>query len=140
MHTPNSPAKFSVDSVNWQTHQQALKQLRERVFIQEQNVPVKLEWDGLDAQAIHILAIDNDKQAIGTARILLSEKHAHIGRMAVLPEWRRQGVGSAILACCLEQCRKYQQEKIILNALHETSTILFLRHNHRKSSFLLVIF
>ncbi|WP_198264840.1 GNAT family N-acetyltransferase [sulfur-oxidizing endosymbiont of Gigantopelta aegis] len=108
---------ISITPVNWQSHQEQLQHIRETVFIQEQKVPVKLEWDGLDEQALHIIAIEeNNQQAIGSARILFTDSHAHIGRMAVLSDWRGQGIGSQILQCCIEQCRKKQVQKIILNA------------------------
>ncbi len=84
--------KVCVDS--WQHLEAACCMLREHVFIQEQQVPEDLEWDGLDEDAIHAIAYDPDGHAIATGRLLAD---GHIGRMAVLPEWRHKGVGSTIL-------------------------------------------
>jgi len=115
---------YSLQTTNWQSHCASLKLIRQQVFIEEQNVPVELEWDGLDEKACHILAqviVAGKKLAIGTARITLNNtedpvKKAHIGRMAVLAAWRGQGIGSDILHACIDECRKLKVKKIVLNA------------------------
>ena len=89
----------------WQQAEAELREVRTRVFIEEQQVPEALEWDGEDAQALHLLARDATGRAIGTARILLHDDVAHIGRMAVLPAWRAQGVGRALLQLALDTAR-----------------------------------
>lgn len=113
-----------VKITDWHSHQKQLKEIREIVFIQEQSVPAELEWDGLDEKAYHVIAeVENDsgeKLAIGTARIIINNMQAHIGRMAVLSKWRGQGIGSQILHCCMDECnnisKKNRLEKIVLNA------------------------
>ncbi len=111
-----------VKLTTWQRSEKPLKEIRERVFLQEQNVPIELEWDELDEQAYHILAeaipehMQAKKLAIGTARIIINNKQAHIGRMAVLADWRGQGTGSKMLQYCIDECIKKQVEVIILNA------------------------
>jgi len=100
----------------WQQAEAELREIRTRVFIEEQQVPESLEWDGEDAQALHLLARNAAGQAIGTARILLHDDVAHIGRMAVLPAWRNQGVGRAILRLALETARVRGAQRAKLNA------------------------
>lgn len=78
------------------------RMIRERVFIQEQQVPVALEWDEADNIAVHLLA-RLDGQAVACARIL---PNGQIGRMAVLPEWRGRGVGEALLLQAIQVCRQ----------------------------------
>jgi predicted GNAT family N-acyltransferase len=85
---------FTIQIVSWQTHARALSGLRETVFIQEQQVPIALEWDGMDETAQHLLALSDTSEPIGCARLL---GDGSIGRMAVLKSWRRQGVGMALL-------------------------------------------
>lgn len=85
---------ITIQNVSWQTHAQALSALREAVFIQEQQVPMALEWDGLDETAQHLLALNDVGEPIGCARLL---GDGTIGRMAVLKPWRQQGVGMALL-------------------------------------------
>ena len=85
---------FTIHIVTWQTHVQALSALRETVFIHEQQVPIALEWDGLDETAQHLIALNHAEQPIGCARLL---GDGIVGRMAVLKPWRSQGVGMALL-------------------------------------------
>lgn len=62
-------------------------------------MPLALEWDGLDADAKHLLARDGHGTPIGCARILNSRL---IGRMAILPAWRNQGIGMSLLRAAIE--------------------------------------
>lgn len=110
------PHRFTTHLVTWQAAKEPLRGVRSAVFIQEQNVPQALEWDGEDARAIHVLACDAQGQAIGTARLLLHDDLAHIGRMAVLKPWRRQGVGTALLACLLAEAQRRGATSAFLNA------------------------
>lgn len=115
---------FTIKKVNWQDHQQDLSAIRTEVFIKEQHVPVDLEWDGLDYEAIHVLVLDSDNHPIGTGRLLST---GQIGRMAVLQPWRRQGVGSAILDCLLEAAREHAVTPVFLNA--QVSAIAFYQRH-----------
>lgn len=100
-------------AVGWAQGRAELESLRRRVFIEEQRVPEELEWDGLDAAAQHFLARDADGRAIGCARLLAGGR---IGRMAVLPSWRRRGVGSALLQAAIAACRQRGEEQVTLSA------------------------
>ncbi|MCU7959525.1 MAG: GNAT family N-acetyltransferase [gamma proteobacterium symbiont of Bathyaustriella thionipta] len=91
---------FRIREAQWDQDQQALMNIRQQVFITEQKVPADLEWDGLDNTARHWLAEDGGQQAIGCVRLLTDGR---IGRMAVVSEWRKQGVGSALLQTLLAQ-------------------------------------
>ncbi|WP_290653106.1 GNAT family N-acetyltransferase [Aquisalimonas sp.] len=92
----------------------AIRSIRDLVFVQEQQVPRELEWDDADAGCIHVLAEDNNGHPVGTGRLAPDGK---IGRVAVLPTWRRKGIGTAILAelvnealaCGLAECRLHAQ-------------------------------
>lgn len=110
---------FTFQITNWNNHRIQLQTIRESVFIQEQKVPIELEWDGLDDNASHVLAetlSHGKKYAIGTARILITENQAHIGRMAVLEKYRNHGIGTGILQCCINECKRLALKTIILNA------------------------
>ena len=67
--------------------------IRYEVFVGEQNVPEELEIDGLDDEAKHVLAFV-DGLPIGTGRIL---NDGHIGRVAVLKNYRGLGIGKLIM-------------------------------------------
>ncbi len=82
----------------------AVPATRARVFIDEQNVPEAEERDGKDAEAIHLIAFDQD-QPVGTARLLTKGDTGKIGRVAVLKEKRGSGLGKAIMQAALDTLR-----------------------------------
>lgn len=90
--------KIAIDSIDWEPGQAELLAIRYAVFVEEQGVPKELERDGHDQVSLHLIARTADGAAIGTARML---PDGHIGRMAVLPTWRRHGVGSALLTALI---------------------------------------
>jgi predicted GNAT family N-acyltransferase len=70
--------------------------LRERVFCGEQGVSLDADQDGRDAEATHIVAIE-DGIVIGTCRLLFRGQVARLGRLVVEREHRTGGVAAAIL-------------------------------------------
>ena len=78
--------------------------LRRTVFIEEQNVSEADEVDGHDGEALHIVAMAEDKP-VGCARILIVGDVAKIGRVCVLKNLRGRGLGSAIIESCLNVAR-----------------------------------
>jgi len=111
MATPHS--SFIVRPVNWHASYDALHAVRRAVFIEEQRVPEELEWDDIDERCYHVLAMSAGGVPIGTGRLL---PDGHIGRMAVLREWRGKGVGSAILKALLDLAQKDGFRMVRLNA------------------------
>ena len=90
--------------------------IRRRVFVEEQNVPEELEMDADDERAFHALAF-LDGVAIGCARMLEHEGgEVKIGRMAVLREFRKTGVGAHILRFLIERARERGLRRAILHA------------------------
>ena len=90
--------------------------IRRRVFIEEQRVPEEIELDADDAHAFHAIAI-LDGVAIGCGRMLEhGGSEVKIGRMAVLPEFRKTGVGAHILRFLIERARTRGFRKAILHA------------------------
>ncbi|MBT9569247.1 MAG: GNAT family N-acetyltransferase [Thiobacillus sp.] len=104
---------FTVEQTDWAQDAARLAAVRRHVFILEQGVPEEMEWDTADATAVHFLALAIEGQPIGCARLL---PDGHIGRMAVLPNWRRLGVGSALLAAALTHARNTEIALIRLSA------------------------
>lgn len=102
-----------IQVVLWEEAEPALRAIRTAVFIHEQHVPEALEWDEFDTISVHLLAYDTAEQPVGTARLL---PDGHIGRMAVLKEWRGQGFGSAMLCKLLQELQRRHQRKAQLNA------------------------
>lgn len=111
---------FSIHIADWQRDRDQLALVREQVFVREQKVPLEMEWDGDDEQALHLLAEDATGQSIGTARLLPT---GHLGRMAVLSDWRGKGVGAALLRELLKLARERDYPPLFLNA--QTSAVGF---------------
>ena len=104
---------FIVREVVWADAETQLAAIRRQVFVVEQHVPEALEWDGLDDDAIHLLATAADGTAMGCARILAQGR---IGRMAVLETWRGHGVGRLLLQSAIASCGARGWPDITLSA------------------------
>ncbi|HTQ76065.1 MAG TPA: GNAT family N-acetyltransferase [Burkholderiales bacterium] len=107
------PSRFTVRIMAWREALPLARPVREKVFVEEQKVPLELEWDQWDELSDHALAFDREGIPIGTARLL---PDGRIGRMAVLKEWRQKGVGGALLAAVLDRARSRRIERSVLHA------------------------
>jgi predicted GNAT family N-acyltransferase len=107
------PAPFTIRIMAWREALPLARPVRERVFVEEQSVPRDLEWDHWDEAGDHAVVCDAAGRAIGTARLL---PDGRIGRMAVLKEWRRKGVGAALLGALLERARSRSMQRAVLHA------------------------
>ena len=92
-------------------------EIRNLVFCVEQKVSKKIEFDGLDQFCNHYLAKINELP-IGTARVREQKKGTFkIERMAVLKEYRKKGVGKAIIKKILKHYLNLNNvNKLILNS------------------------
>ena len=106
---------LKIEIVKWIDGLSQLKNIREKVFIQEQKVTPQLEWDGMDEKAIHFLVF-NDKAAIGCARAIVIKDHMQLGRMAVLKEYRGQGIGGALIEKAVTTAKLNQLSAIYISA------------------------
>ena len=111
-------------SASWPQDQAAIFLIRETVFVHEQSVSPELEWDGLDADSHHVLAIDANNIAVGTGRLLAN---GHIGRMAVLVDYRQLGIGSRLLLTLIDHAKKQSLTEVWLNAQVHASGF-YLQH------------
>ncbi len=104
---------YTIRPARWPEERALLASVREPVFIAEQGVPAELEWDDDDLIAYHLLALDEHQRPIGSARLLGS---GQIGRMAVLPQWRNRGIGTALLMALLEEADQRALDRLFLHA------------------------
>ena len=104
--------ELKVAIVNWPEARGELSAIRRTVFIEEQQVPEELEWDGEDEHALHVL-VSEQMQPVGCGRLL---PNGHIGRMAVLLPYRKRGVGRLILKTLLMQAERLRKGRVFLNA------------------------
>lgn len=107
-----APENVEIRTLAWQENADQLASIRQQVFLQEQGVPVEDEWDGDDDSAAHFLAYDNGA-AVGCARLLPDGK---IGRMAVLANFRKRGIGSALLRHVIHYAEQNNYPNVFLDA------------------------
>ena len=105
-------ANIQIVEVSWQQAENDLRAIRTPVFIEEQAVAPDFEWDEIDQTAVHLLA-KVDKQAVACLRIIDYHK---IGRMAVLKEWRKKGLGVALLLEAVKICKAHGRKSVYLSA------------------------
>ena len=117
---------FSVSAADYATDREALRAVREAVFVREQGVPLELELDARDPDCLHVLARDADGRPIGTGR--LTPAHT-LGRMAVRAEWRGKSVGAAMLAALTQLARDRRWNAIELHAQVDAIGF-YLRHGY----------
>jgi predicted GNAT family N-acyltransferase len=94
---------FCISIQSWQEAQNKAFLIRKAVFIQEQGVPEAMEIDEFDPIAQHAL-IHIDHQCVATARLVVLPgeikrigRIGRIGRMAVLANYRQQGIGTQLM-------------------------------------------
>ena len=84
----------------WNDDSDQIYFVRKAVFVEEQGIPEDLDFDGLDPECWHVLTCTSKSEPIGTARM---QRDGHIGRIAVLKNWRRKGVGARLLASLVKK-------------------------------------
>lgn len=129
----NRHGGFRVEPVAFANASEALLSVRDAVFVQEQQVPVEEERDALDPHCLHVVARDRTGVPVGTGRLVppsAAGAPAHVGRMAVLRDWRGAGVGDAMLQALLRLAHARGWVDIALNA-QVTAQAFYTRHGFK---------
>lgn len=104
--------ELKVEQIKWQDEKSHLRHIRTTVFVEEQNVPEELEWDEHDDSCVHVLA-SFGSEVVATGRLL---ETGQIGRMAVLKNYRKKGVGSKMLEKILSIANSMKFKSVFLNS------------------------
>jgi len=99
-------------------HAQAI---RTAVFIEEQQIPVEMEWDESDPHCVHAVVFNRFGQPLATGRLLPHEPRgalnvSRIGRMATIQTVRGSGVGRAVLDALMDSARTRGDREVLLHA------------------------
>jgi len=105
--------KIRVVSANTSALRKAIFEVRSKVFVQEQKVDEKLEYDAFETSSTHLAALLDDK-VVGTCRFRNTEKGVKLERFAVLKEYRGQAVGEHLVKHCLSMVKN--EKYVYLNA------------------------
>lgn len=79
--------------------------IRFKVFVEGQNVPIEEEIDGKDDQSEHYLLF-SDTTPAAVARVRHLENYAKIERVAVLEDYQGRGLGREIMKFILSDLRQ----------------------------------
>src|SRR5690625_1818161 len=101
--------------VTTELQRQHAYQVREEVFVKEQHVPVELETDELEEEAIHFIGYE-DNQPIAASRMRFVDEYAKMERICVKKEWRGKGFGKDILITMEEKAKLENVKKSKLHA------------------------
>lgn len=92
------------------------REIREEVFVKEQEYPIELEFDEADENCWHLVLTDDEK-AIATARLLkLSEGVFKPGRIAVLKAYRGKNIGAELLTLIIEKAKEMGAKELHIGA------------------------
>ncbi|MBU6246604.1 MAG: GNAT family N-acetyltransferase [Xanthomonadaceae bacterium] len=106
---------FHIVSGDWSRDgdREAVRQLRRMVLIDGLGLPAAWEFDDGDPLALHLIARDDADCPIGAARLTPDQR---ISRIAVLPTWQGQGVGTALLRQLVDRARVFGWSEVLLDA------------------------
>ncbi|MES2282769.1 MAG: YbgC/FadM family acyl-CoA thioesterase [Pseudomonadota bacterium] len=101
----------------WKELGTAAAPVRVQVFVEEQGVPLSMEWDEFDADAIHAVCFNGLGTALATGRLIMQVPGVgRIGRMAVKRVLRGSRIGSEILHALIDEARRRGCSEIFLHA------------------------
>jgi len=102
---------------NWHDLQKLASPLRTEVFVDEQKVPVEMEWDEDDKIALHCVAVNRMGMPLATGRLLQHAPGvARIGRMAVKKQMRGSDLGRRVLHALMDAARARGDRQVLLHA------------------------
>ncbi|MEI4769707.1 GNAT family N-acetyltransferase [Psychrobacillus sp. FJAT-51614] len=90
--------------------------IRRKVFVEEQDVPLHMELDEYDQEAIHFVAYDGEIP-FGAGRIrTVGPSLGKVERVCILPEYRGKNYGNLMMQCMEEYALSKEFHKLKLNA------------------------
>jgi predicted GNAT family N-acyltransferase/acyl-CoA thioesterase FadM len=102
---------------DWQRLGREAALLRRAVFVREQGIPESLEWDELDATALHMVLRNGLGRPAATGRLLVEGPGlGRIGRMAVHGALRGAGHGTTVLRALERAARERGDGEVMLHA------------------------
>ncbi len=104
---------FTTRNASWNEDKAAIAHVRHIVFVEGQNVPSSIESDEFDQSSWYVLAESAAGAPIGCARL---QPNSKVTRIAVLNEYRRQGIARQMLADVIKIANRQQMTSLYLHA------------------------
>ena len=114
-------AMTSVKIGTWDELGQDAAALRVAVFVEEQGIPMDMEWDEADKTSLHAVAYNRLGVPLATGRLLPTEsvdgaKSSKLGRMAVKRVMRGSKLGRDVLHTLMAAAKDRGDDEIVLHA------------------------
>jgi YbgC/YbaW family acyl-CoA thioester hydrolase len=108
---------LQVRTGSWADLREPARKIRTEVFVEEQRVPLAMEWDDADDTCVHAVVFNRIGQPIATGRLLPSQAgSAKIGRVAVNRVLRGSSVGRRVMQALMDAARQRGDRQIVLHA------------------------
>ncbi|MBC7483093.1 MAG: YbgC/FadM family acyl-CoA thioesterase [Rhizobacter sp.] len=113
-------AMFNVKLGSWGEWGAAARAIRTEVFIDEQKIPVAMEWDADDDGSVHAVAFNRFGVPLATGRLLAHgasvARVARIGRMATRQAVRGSGIARSVLDALMVASKERGDTEVLLHA------------------------
>lgn len=110
-------AMVEIRTGDWASLGADAAKVRTAVFVQEQGIPMEMEWDEADNTAVHAVAYNGLGQGIATGRLVRqADGVGKIGRLAVHRTLRSSHFGQGILNALMDVARERGDREVMLHA------------------------
>ena len=98
--------QITISKVSSPADMQKCFDIRLKVFVEGQKVPLAEEMDGKDGQSEHYLLLV-DEQPVGTARVRFIDDYAKIERVAIMDDYQGMGYGKVVMNRIMLDLKKH---------------------------------
>ena len=111
------PDTLRIELGDWSSLAEGARAVRLEVFVHEQRIPLALEQDSADADALHVLICSGLGLPLATGRLLqASPGVGRIGRLAVRRGLRGGGLGKVALNALMTAAAQRGDREVMLHA------------------------
>lgn len=113
---------MKVSIINSDETLQTAFDIRKKVFVEEQQVPMEIEIDEHEDEAIHFICSDGEEY-VGASRLRFVDDYGKLERICVLQEARGKNFGKYLIAAMEEEIMRQNIKEARLNAQTRAVTL-----------------
>lgn len=113
---------MKVSIINSDETLQTAFDIRKKVFVEEQQVPMEIEIDEYEDEAIHFICSDGEEY-VGASRLRFVDDYGKLERICVLQEARGKNFGKELIAAMEEEIIRQNIKEARLNAQTRAVTL-----------------